>query len=42
MNEHIDDVKAKPKAGPHRWKPGQFGNPRGMVRGSWKDSKSGK
>jgi hypothetical protein len=34
MTEHIDDVNAKPKAGPHRWKPGQSGNPRGMARGS--------
>ncbi len=33
MVEDID-VNAKPKAGPHRWKPGQSGNPRGMVRGS--------
>ena len=34
MTEHIDDVNAKPKAGPYRWKPGESGNPRGMVRGS--------
>jgi hypothetical protein len=26
------DVNAKPKAGPHRWKPGESGNPRGMTR----------
>ena len=28
------DANAKPKAGPHRWQPGQSGNPRGSVRGS--------
>ena len=34
MSGHIDDVNVKPKAGPHRWKPGESVNPRGMVRGS--------
>jgi len=34
MIEHLDAANAKPKGGPHRWKPGQSGNPRGMVRGS--------
>jgi Family of unknown function (DUF5681) len=30
------DVNAQPKAKqPHRWKPGESGNPRGMKRGSW-------
>jgi hypothetical protein len=28
------DLMQAPKAVPHRWKPGQSGNPRGMVRGS--------
>jgi Family of unknown function (DUF5681) len=34
IDEDVDDVSAKPKAGPHRWKPGESGNPRGMERGS--------
>jgi Family of unknown function (DUF5681) len=34
MSDHVDDANAKPKAGPHRWKPGQSGNPAGMARGS--------
>jgi hypothetical protein len=33
MTHDVDD-NAQPKAGPHRWKPGESGNPRGMVRGS--------
>jgi Family of unknown function (DUF5681) len=27
-------INARPKAGAHRWKPGESGNPKGMKRGS--------